>query len=559
MIDPRISSTVRGNEFRYERHISLEQCRESCIDTLSCRGLAFTKESRRGRSGDCRLFREPDGGNSRFDVGVDQEDRTLPINCGKWCHLEQNECNRGEVFPLIQQTEHEPYSTPGTIIWKLEDSKLRNMNSQLQKILFALRFKGRILCEAESCGAIHIFLINEEGDETFCTSINTDLISTLDRYTIQCREDSSITNLGSDTVAIRMTPSTLDQSAPKLEIIEGSARFILIDKRRQINSVSEIPIRPEEFFVLPLLNPERESVSITKEVETSRALSESFVNVKQTEHRSEPEVVTDASKENGILDNQSITSFEKSLQTEPILTEPSTILPTKPPKILQDMVLSSKLDDDSIKKIDSDVVSEADHYLNLSESLEEEDETFVSESETENMHLVPLMTTNSTPGPLRQEPDLNFAIKNPSLSTENWKSHEDEYVTELESPRHYNEDRDYEMVANKFDSSVDPVNEFEQYFPSEDLSNPKRPDYPPMTPNPMQRDAEDSNQVAEQPILRKRKNITATSEANHLSPSDVQVAGSLSKVNLFMIITIVSVIILALVAGIVWFVCIRGN
>lgn len=97
-------------------------------------------------------------------------------------------------------------------------------------------------------GAIHILLVNKEGEETFCTSINTDLIYLLDRYTIRCQETRSTANLGSDTVAIKMIPSKVDQSAPKLEITEGHARFILTDKRRQINSVSEIPIRPEEFF-----------------------------------------------------------------------------------------------------------------------------------------------------------------------------------------------------------------------------------------------------------------------------------------------------------------------
>nr|CDS25298.1 hypothetical protein HmN_000006400 [Hymenolepis microstoma] len=558
-VDPRISSSARGNEFRYERHISLEQCRESCIDTLSCRGLAFTKESRRGRSGDCRLFRGPDSEISREDVDTDQEDRTLPINCGKWCHLEQNECNRGEAFPLVRQTEHVPYSTPGTTIWKLEDSKLKSMNSQLQKIFFALRFKGRILCEAESCGVIHIFLISEEGEETFCTSINTDLISTLDRYTIQCREDSPTTNLGSDTVAIKMIPSTVDQSAPKLEIISGIARFILIDKRRQINSVSEIPIRPEEFFVLPLLNPGRESVSIPKEVEIPVTLSESLVNVKQTEYRSEPKVVKEDPNGNGILENQSVTSFENLLQTKPILSEPVTILPTEPAKILQDIVLSSKLDDNSIKNNEDNVVSEADHHLDLYENLEDEDKTFDSEDEAENLHPEPSMTTISTNGPSKQEPDLNFAIKKPSLSSEDWTRHEDPYVTELEGPKHNNEARDYETAEKKFDSNVDPVMNVEQYFPSETLSNPILSSYPPITPNSMQRDAEDSNQEVEQPISRQRKNITVTSETNHLSPSGVQVAGSLSKVNLFMIITITSVVILALVAGIVWFVCIRGN
>lgn len=92
-------------------------------------------------------------------------------------------------------------------------------------------------------------LVNDKGEETTCTSINTDLISDLDRYTLRCQEPTTpVANFGSDTVAIHLIPSNSDRSAPKMEITEGHARFIMADSARQIKSLSELPVRPDEFF-----------------------------------------------------------------------------------------------------------------------------------------------------------------------------------------------------------------------------------------------------------------------------------------------------------------------
>lgn len=169
------------------------------------------------------------------------------------------------------------------------------------------------------------------------------------------------------------------------------------------------------------------------------------------------------------------------------------------------------------------------------------------------------MTNNDPLSLTKLESNLNFEMKNPSRPSEDWPRYQDPYVSGIEKPKRYSEPTDNELAAKKIDSVDDSARDFESYFPSETLSNPKRAGYSSMTPNPMQHDAEDSNQGIKPPISRQSPNLTATSEANHLSPSNVQVAGSLSIVNLIMITIIVSVIILAVVAGIVWFLCIRGN
>ncbi|VDM28107.1 unnamed protein product [Hydatigera taeniaeformis] len=92
LVEPTLSIYARANEFRQERHISLEQCRESCVETPSCQGLAFFKRSRRHSTGLCRLFR----GSTDADVNDDPDNSAQLINCGENCRLEQNECNLGK-------------------------------------------------------------------------------------------------------------------------------------------------------------------------------------------------------------------------------------------------------------------------------------------------------------------------------------------------------------------------------------------------------------------------------------------------------------------------------
>lgn len=48
--------------------------------------------------------------------------------------------------------ENENGASPIASIWKIEEPKDLANKTQLQKTLFALRFNGRIVCEAESCG-----------------------------------------------------------------------------------------------------------------------------------------------------------------------------------------------------------------------------------------------------------------------------------------------------------------------------------------------------------------------------------------------------------------------
>lgn len=91
LVDPISSIHTRANEFRLERHISLEQCRESCAETPSCQGLAFSKRSRRHFTGLCRLFR----GSTDIGVADDTKNGSQLINCEENCRLEQNECNLG--------------------------------------------------------------------------------------------------------------------------------------------------------------------------------------------------------------------------------------------------------------------------------------------------------------------------------------------------------------------------------------------------------------------------------------------------------------------------------
>ncbi|KAM7536838.1 hypothetical protein Aperf_G00000085764 [Anoplocephala perfoliata] len=249
MVDPSLKVLAQGNEFRLVRHISLDQCRESCMDTPTCQGLAFTRESRRRLIGKCRLFRGPDI--------IDPESGMRPINCRKKCRLEQNECNRGQAFQLVRQDEDEANLKRGILIWKIEDPTYLATNPHLQKILFALRFKGRIECEAESCGVIHVFLVNDKNEETVCSSIDADLISTLDGYTIKCQKSSTSSNLGSDAVAIKMIPSNTGPTAPKLDITGGHARFILVSRNRRVSSAEDLPILPDEFFAFSMQDSDR--------------------------------------------------------------------------------------------------------------------------------------------------------------------------------------------------------------------------------------------------------------------------------------------------------------
>ncbi|VDK31556.1 unnamed protein product [Taenia asiatica] len=243
LVGPIPSIYARANEFRLERYISLEQCRESCAETPSCQGLAFSKRSRRHSTGLCRLFR----GSTDIVVNDDTENGSQLISCEENCRLEQNECNLGRVFPLTRMEEEDGRNEgdfiPIVSIWKIEDPKDLANKTQLQKTLFALRFNGRITCEAESCGEVLVVLVNEKGEESICSSIDTDLVSVLHRYTIQCHNNVT----ASDAVAIKLVPSAKVSIAPKLQITSGHARFILTYSEESRN-ISTQSIPPEESF-----------------------------------------------------------------------------------------------------------------------------------------------------------------------------------------------------------------------------------------------------------------------------------------------------------------------
>lgn len=66
-------------------------------------------------------------------------------------------------------------------------------------------------------------LVTEEGKASICSTIDTDLVSVLDRYTIQCHNGVT----ASDAVAIKLVPSEKVATAPELQITSGHARFIL--------------------------------------------------------------------------------------------------------------------------------------------------------------------------------------------------------------------------------------------------------------------------------------------------------------------------------------------
>ncbi|KAL5106398.1 hypothetical protein TcWFU_008697 [Taenia crassiceps] len=240
-VDLTPSIYARANEFRLERHTSLEQCRESCAETPSCQGLAFSKQSRRHSTGLCRLFR----GSTDIGATDDTKYDSQLISCEGNCRLEQNECNLGRVFPLIRIEEedgtNEDDALPIVSIWRIEEPKDLADETQLQKTLFALRFNGRITCEAESCGEVLVVLVDGEGEERICSSIDTDLVSVLDRYTIRCH--NAVTT--SDTVAIKLIPSVRASSTPKLQITNGHARFLLTESNES-QSFSTHSILPEE-------------------------------------------------------------------------------------------------------------------------------------------------------------------------------------------------------------------------------------------------------------------------------------------------------------------------
>ncbi|KAL5969983.1 hypothetical protein TSMEX_002303 [Taenia solium] len=92
-------------------------------------------------------------------------------------------------------------------------------------------------------GEVLVVLVNEEGKESICSSIDTDLVSVLDRYTIQCHNDVT----ASDAVAIKLVPSAKVSIAPILQITSGHARFILTYSEESQN-VSTQSIPPEESF-----------------------------------------------------------------------------------------------------------------------------------------------------------------------------------------------------------------------------------------------------------------------------------------------------------------------
>nr|CDS18258.1 Apple [Echinococcus granulosus] len=245
-VDPILNFYARANEFRLERHISLEQCRESCAGTPSCQGLAFSKRSQRHSTGLCRLFRE----STTTDVNDDVENTSQLIKCEEDCQLEQNECNLGSVFPLTRMNEkdegNEGKSPSSVSVWRIEEPKDLANAIQLQKTLYAIRLNGRIVCEAESCGDVQVVLVNREGEESICSSIDTDLVAVLDSYTIQCHSGV----ITSDAVAVKLVPSAKVSAVPRLQITDGYARFILTNNK-QSRSLSALPSPSKEFFDFP--------------------------------------------------------------------------------------------------------------------------------------------------------------------------------------------------------------------------------------------------------------------------------------------------------------------
>ncbi|VDD80578.1 unnamed protein product [Mesocestoides corti] len=87
MVNSTSREHISGFQFRLERHISLEQCRDSCLETPICQAIVFTRKSR--RIGICRHFRSFMDESSSY------------IECGSRCHLEENVCHRGKQPVLL--------------------------------------------------------------------------------------------------------------------------------------------------------------------------------------------------------------------------------------------------------------------------------------------------------------------------------------------------------------------------------------------------------------------------------------------------------------------------
>ncbi|EUB60544.1 hypothetical protein EGR_04563 [Echinococcus granulosus] len=145
---------------------------------------------------------------------------------------------------MNEKDEGNEGKSPSSVsVWRIEEPKDLANAIQLQKTLYAIRLNGRIVCEAESCGDVQVVLVNREGEESICSSIDTDLVAVLDSYTIQCHSGV----ITSDAVAVKLVPSAKVSAVPRLQITDGYARFILTNNK-QSRSLSALPSPSKEFF-----------------------------------------------------------------------------------------------------------------------------------------------------------------------------------------------------------------------------------------------------------------------------------------------------------------------
>lgn len=232
---------------------------------------------------------------------------------------------------------------------------------------------------------------------------------------------------------------------------------------------------------------------------------------------------------------------------QPPITEQSTTLPIQTARTYQETTpFNPRFDGNVAEKEQGVYDSDENPYSEFSEDWQDGDQSF------ENVDHINEVASKETP---RQDLGNENAAKQPV----DWPIYQDSYASELENSKQYRQSADYDLAEKNLDSNARSYRDFEPFFPGESASDTMRANYAPMTPNPIQHDAQDTYLDVEPPISRQHQNYTESSESNGLNPGGLKVAGSLSVVTIIVLIAIASVVVLAIVAGIVWFVCIRGH
>lgn len=162
------------------------------------------------------------------------------------------------------------------------------------------------------------------------------------------------------------------------------------------------------------------------------------------------------------------------------------------------------------------------------------------------------------------EPEPSSVQENSLKPKKEAQKYQKSSISETENERRAEVISDLEQAEKVFDTNRDPVKEFEleieafttpNIFNNLDEAQPQRASHAYTTPNSIQHDDEASLQEKNQSFIRHFPSSTTVYGADALNSSDVKAAGSLPIVNLILIVIIVTSVILAAIAVIMWFVC----